>query len=432
MLFKWYRKFRHLLEPIAKKAYIQLLLWLGLVIYAVLFYSFYKEYGLRIIGWHSHLLLPVYVFLLGSTLIELLHHIKLIKDRARFVENWTYIVWLYLFAESFILLTGAGKVRAEDINGYYMAPYETIENNYYHILNACRSYELKTTEYFYHRNSNSFGHADYEWNVKKDSGTIRILCLGDSFTEGDGAPHDSSYVAHLRGLMLNSYPKIEILNGGIRGSDPFFNYMNLKDRLLCYQPDIVIQSISSNDIFYDYRQRGGLERFGIDGQLKYNAPFWEPLYAASYVFRIFVRAAGYNPDLTKTQWAENEMQHVQDSNNDLFAGEYLELAKDHNLHLLLIGLPMREEIKKEQYAFDWEAFERNLKEASINVLDLMPMYKKKIEAGKFKEEDLYWEQDMHHNGIGYKVMAECIHEELTPLLDSLINRTVYFNGEHVN
>ena len=73
----------------------------------------------------------------------------------------------------------------------------------------------------------------------------RVLAIGDSFTEGDGAVVDSCYPV-LLGKFLNSpndSTGYEILNAGTCGSDPVYGYQNLQDRLCNYRPDVVLQTI---------------------------------------------------------------------------------------------------------------------------------------------------------------------------------------------
>ncbi|MCO5247753.1 MAG: hypothetical protein M9887_02220 [Chitinophagales bacterium] len=48
------------------------------------------------------------------------------------------------------------------------------------------------------RKQNSLGLSDKEWIKEKPTGTYRIICLGDSFTEGDGVDYEHSYVQALQ------------------------------------------------------------------------------------------------------------------------------------------------------------------------------------------------------------------------------------------
>ncbi|MCO5247754.1 MAG: hypothetical protein M9887_02225 [Chitinophagales bacterium] len=57
---------------------------------------------------------------------------------------------------------------------------------------------------------------------------------------------------HSKGNLNKKYKNIEVLNAGKRGSDPFFNFKLLEDKLIEYQPDMVIQSFTANDYYYDF------------------------------------------------------------------------------------------------------------------------------------------------------------------------------------
>jgi hypothetical protein len=192
-------------------------------------------------------------------------------------------------------------------------------------------------------------------------GRKRILALGDSFTEGDGAPFDSSYVALMRGYAGDSY---EIMNAGTCGCDPFNNFMNLRDRLLIFQPDVIIQSISSSDMNCDILVRGGLER-GITDY----SPWWEPLYEVNYTSRIFFRAFGYNELLRKNSMSEAEENRVNNLTIDSFK-QYSQLCQKNHILLLIVMHPGREKVVNNKYDYDfsqvWSALSPD---SSIHIID---------------------------------------------------------------
>jgi len=61
--------------------------------------------------------------------------------------------------------------------------------------------------------------------------------------------------------------KIETLNGGVSGSDPFYSYYILRYKLLKYHPDLVVLTINKTD-FDDFVCRGGDERFLSNGKIQ--------------------------------------------------------------------------------------------------------------------------------------------------------------------
>jgi hypothetical protein len=102
-------------------------------------------------------------------------------------------------------------------------------------------------------------------------------------------------VALLKQKFLAADDSVDLMNAGVCGSDPFENYMNFKNRLQIYKPQLIIQTLTTTDITTDSRLCGGMERFQENETVKYKAaPWWEPLYAFSYISRLFFKMAGYN------------------------------------------------------------------------------------------------------------------------------------------
>lgn len=123
---------------------------------------------------------------------------------------------------------------------------------------------------------------------------FRILCLGDSFTEGDGAPSDSSWVKELtRKLDENFDTNFLVYNAGVCGSDVYFDNKILENVLYkTFKPDFVIQAINASDVT-DIIYRGGQDRFNTDGTTSCkDCPKWEKLYQYSYLFRGLIRTIG--------------------------------------------------------------------------------------------------------------------------------------------
>jgi lysophospholipase L1-like esterase len=292
---------------------------------------------------------------------------------------------------------------------------------------------LAGPEFSFERQSNSLGFADYEWIKEKPENVIRILCLGDSFTEGDAAHYDSSYVAVLRRSMSQKYQQVEVLNAGTCGSDPFFNFANLRDRLIEYEPDIVIQTYSSNDLLNDFIIRGGMERFQKPDYLSYAlSPWWEPLYAVSYVFRVFVRAFGYNANLTWFRGTEEEKKAIIKVHESFLRKEYQPFIETQGMRFFLFALPMRNEVANNSYEFEQPKFQSKLRGYGINAFDLMPCYRDYLEKMKLSVSDVYWVKDAHHNAQGYHMMAQCIEQTISPIVDSLTTNTTGLAVQTVN
>ena len=78
--------------------------------------------------------------------------------------------------------------------------------------------------------------------------TIRILCLGDSFTFGEGAPKGYSYPEQLQKMLdNNSSKKFIVCNGGVPGSNSSQLFKNLENNFQRYRSDIIVVMTGCNN-----------------------------------------------------------------------------------------------------------------------------------------------------------------------------------------
>jgi hypothetical protein len=103
---------------------------------------------------------------------------------------------------------------------------------------------------------NTFGFRDYNYSFKKPSGVKRILVLGDSYVEGHGVNIDESFIKILE-RRINSRIrelkyKYEVINCGILSYSPILEYLQLKEKGLSLDPDLVILFLDQSDLQDDY------------------------------------------------------------------------------------------------------------------------------------------------------------------------------------
>jgi lysophospholipase L1-like esterase len=320
--------------------------------------------------------------------------------------------------EVFLSVLGVNQTEIEQVSGGYVSPYEIlIKKNPYHIWPAGKDHWLAGDGFRYLRHVNSLGFTDPEWRLKKNSKEIRILALGDSFTEGDGAPYDSNYVALMEKLLSSSGDPTYLMNAGTCGSDPFFNFVNLRDRLLTYKPDIVIQSIGSGDMDQDILTRGGMERFQKE---KLSSSRWESIYAINYVSRLFFSLAGYNPLTIKQAIPENEKRTINTKTAALFR-DYSALCLKNNIKLFVVLHPVEREVENNNYNYDFAPLIKSMSaDKNIQVIDLLPYYRAYIASAHNKAADYYWMHNGHHNSKGYEMMAETTLQNIAPYLHDTI------------
>jgi hypothetical protein len=108
-----------------------------------------------------------------------------------------------------------------------------------------------TDEYDVEYKHNSLGIRDVEHTIDKPANTFRILGLGDSFTYGQGAPFEDTYLYRLE-TMLNkrkgNHPNVEIIKAGIPRFFPEAERILLEHYGLKYSPDLILVGFLPNDV----------------------------------------------------------------------------------------------------------------------------------------------------------------------------------------
>jgi lysophospholipase L1-like esterase len=94
---------------------------------------------------------------------------------------------------------------------------------------------------------NSFGFRGPETTMEPDSGTMRIAFLGDSFTLGVGVRDEHTLPALVEKDLRASEPHVEVLNFGASGSAPPYQIQLMKERVLDFRPDVVVDVVFLND-----------------------------------------------------------------------------------------------------------------------------------------------------------------------------------------
>lgn len=400
--------------------YLMLLLVIPIIFtYPVWEIYWYTQVHLLCIKWHTHLAFPLYLFIIGNTAIGLFCKAIAPKYTARLVTVFSSVIILLFITETALLISGKYKTNFEKQMGYYCSHYYVQHEKRYHIWST-NPHCIEKKEFTYCRPTNAEGVGDSNWVTTITPGVKRILAIGDSFTEGDGAPYDSTYPAFLKQNLQRLGDSVYMMNAGVCGSDPFYNYIHLKEKLSAYNPDIVIQMFSSDDITTDFITRGGLERFkGNDVQYK-NAPKHELLYAISYTSRIFYNAAGYN-EFFLTPGAIKQMQPEIDSSFIALFNDYKILCRQKGIKLVIVLRPDLPEIANDSYKYSHaNILNALISDKDITLIDLLGRYKSYIHTSGTKANEYYWKMDGHHNSKGYQMLAGVI----TPDIHALANDSV--------
>ena len=86
--------------------------------------------------------------------------------------------------------------------------------------------------------------------VTPPPGTLRIACLGDSFTFGTGVGDEETYAAYLAGFLAERYPSsgpIEVINAGIEATGTGEQALWYETWVRRFRPHLVILAITTSD-----------------------------------------------------------------------------------------------------------------------------------------------------------------------------------------
>lgn len=136
--------------------------------------------------------------------------------------------------------------------------------------------ELKGTADPVRYDINTDGFRDRLYERPKPQGVFRTLVLGDSLAFGWGVAQDQAFPKVMESLLAEQAPdaRVEILNLGVGGYNPYTELELLKDLGPSYEPDLVLVQFCINDfndptLHFDFHSR---QRLGAIPDAAYPDP----------------------------------------------------------------------------------------------------------------------------------------------------------------
>ncbi|MCU0613298.1 MAG: SGNH/GDSL hydrolase family protein [Candidatus Eisenbacteria bacterium] len=277
-------------------------------------------------------------------------------------------------------------------------------------------------EYDFTYTHNGFGLRDVEHLLAKPPGVFRILGLGDSFTYGQGAAFEDTYLARLETFLNNrdgAHPRVEVIKAGIVRFFPEPERLLLQHYGVAFRPDLVTVAFLPNDLADTYT---GIKAItvGADGFLKTEeanqlgrVATW--LYLRSHACRIVLRR--YVTWRIARKHGEpsirpNDPELLSDTNWAKIEAEYFrmtDIAHEVNAAIAFIHIPQQgpwgawSNAPTERLAH-WCA------EVGVPFIDVLPAMRRMP-----CPEELYWKRDGHPTPRGYRVIADTLCRALTEL-----------------
>jgi hypothetical protein len=269
---------------------------------------------------------------------------------------------------------------------------------------------------------------DKEINFEKQEGSYRILCVGDSFTFGQGVESKEAYPKLLENGLRLKFPdkNIEVLNAGWIASNPRAQGRFIREYGIKFKPDMIIVGFfTGNDIVETISEDMTLARKSI--------------FEASYITALSMRtgfigllrnlfdrcfpnlyeflslkiiklsyALGYHRNTFDFMLQNSYSKEIENGWHEAFG--YLkninELCKINNIDFILMAIPFPDQVLD-------VSLDRNLirnkpqiflkdfcKNENVNYIDLMPAL---ISHNK---EKIYYIKDGHWTKLGHEIAVQ--------------------------
>lgn len=389
---------------------------IGLLGLWLLYHSFHQPFGS--LNWVDCIFFYVSIlFTITGSLSIIFFALRPAKEtQFKVILSVLSIFFILSASEFYLRMAGINKAYIENREGKYVSSYIWHDNNVNRVYGPGTVSYLQAPEFKYARHHNSLGFSDTEFCAKKDTSSIIIQTYGDSFTEGDGAPVDSSYPAILRDLLKRDNQKhITVQNFGICGNDPAFYWKQFKDIGVKLKPDIAVICFDCGDLTTDFLTKGGLDRFK-DGYYKgFDGPSWEWLYGISYVYRLFAVSmfdVKYYQFFLNDEQRKERLKELEPKWNQTFEA-IADIARRNNVKILLIKKPEKVEVDSNKYVYDYSFFDKMADTiSSFKRFDLLPYYRDSAHISAGNSMVYWWPQNGHNMGTGYAVMARGVYAGL--------------------
>jgi lysophospholipase L1-like esterase len=315
-------------------------------------------------------------------------------------------------------LSGLLNSYTENVGQPYASSYNIKNSTWFPFWEPNTEYDVDHGDFKHYYVINGYGFRGGQPVLDKPDSITRIIVLGDSFAEGMGAPSDSAWPRQLETLLLNRDLGVEVINAGISGSDPFFEFLLFEHKLLKLKPDYVMLAVNSTDLD-DVIFRGEVERFHEDGTTHYRkGPWYEPIYKYSFVVRLYCRLV-LNQPLVGIFLSEKQYQEEMElATNALSKLIYRKVSWLNNqgieVFIILHPVPLAAANPNADVSYHPKPFMRKLNDSllanHIPVINLDDEFE-----SLFAEQpvsDFAHMNDGHYNSKGYAFFASSVLAEI--------------------
>jgi len=275
----------------------------------------------------------------------------------------------------------------------------------------------------YHVRINSLGFRGAEFPKRKEPGSLRILCLGDSYTFGPYVDDEQALPAVLGRLLSGSRrpgePPLDVINGGANGFTIADELAFLREKAPAVQPDVVIVAFTQNDILDLARSRPQIEVMRDHARLKSR-------FAVGPALKLLQRTALFNGMQRFAAWLKvwqralgageagegaGGRPELWDQYRALLA-ETARVLETRDVRFLLVVWPSARQVAGQDPFTPQERLARFAKELDVPALDLAEALRGLEAAGV---PAFLVPRDGHPTARGYEAAARAIAARLSEL-----------------
>lgn len=319
-----------------------------------------------------------------------------------------------------ITLRLSGRVTIQSVRGAEAESFDFIPGAFepgQHVI------ERPRRELTHEVSINSLGFRGPEVNRRKNPGTIRILCLGDSFTYGSYVNDSETFSHYLQERFRQRRLPVEIINGGVGGTTIVDQLYYLK-KSIEIAPDIVILTFSENDIDDLRKTQPMYVSLAVNRRFK-SAPIVRTLYrlirnTAVFNFALLLKAKyARSPDEKAEQEKQSSPnQASQEIDQEILWKEYetnLKAMRDflrkYSIHFTFVIFPSDHRFGRRLITQGTELnrIEELAKGSGVPTLNLLST----LQQTGLRSQDLYLlPYDGHPSKVAYAIAADAIFEYL--------------------
>ena len=266
---------------------------------------------------------------------------------------------------------------------------------------------------------NALGFRGADMAAPKPAGTVRVLCVGDSYTFGPYVTDEETFPSRLSARLkerAGAVATVEVINGGVSGFSIEDELIFVRDKAFAVQPDVIVLSFCQNDVLdmgrgrpmiETMRDHAGLKSTFLLGPalkiLQHSALFNGMQRGAAMIKVMKMKAAPMTSDMaTPQQW---EAYHEG-------LARFVRTVRERGARLLVMVWISADQITGKATLTPQIKLAGFSREMGFELLDLAPAIRSLADGGV---NPYFTPIDGHPNARGYEAAAEAAAARLIEL-----------------